>query len=101
MNRIHWTELPGNKYLKKLEPSMLKNRCVVQQTIREIGVSRKKAPRAVEVFYDRDYVLARLEVDVISALDIDSLEQLIALVTDAWNNNKLIEGVHFHECKAG
>ncbi len=101
MNRIHWTDLPGNKYLKKLEPSMLQNRCVVQQTIRQVGVSRNQAARKTEVFYDRDYVLARLEVDVINALDIDSLDRLIALVTDAWNDKKLIEGVHFHGCKAG
>lgn len=101
MQRIHWMDLPGNKYLKKLEPDMLKNRCVVQQTIRQVGIKRKVAPETIEVFYDRDYVLARLEVDVISALDIDSLERLIALVTDAWNDNKLIEGAHFHDCKAG
>lgn len=101
MNRIHWTDLPGNKYLKKLEPNMLKNRCVAVQTIRQVGISRDEIRKEVEVFYDRDYVLTKLLVDVIYPLHIDSLERLIALVTDAWNEIEVIKGVGYDERKAG
>lgn len=79
---------------------MLQNRCTVQQTIREIGIKRNEAPRVVEVFYDRDYVLTRLLIDVIAPLKIDSLERLIALVTDAWNESQVIYG-DYDEFKAG
>lgn len=88
MNRLHWMDLPGNKYLRKLEPRMLKNRCVVEQTIRQVGVKRSEAPEIVEVFYDRDYVVTKLLIDVIQPLKIASLEQLIALVTDCWNESQ-------------
>ncbi|MGL4617761.1 MAG: hypothetical protein ACRCZS_01700 [Chroococcidiopsis sp.] len=101
IDRIHWTDLPGNKYLKKLEPDMLKNRCVVVQTIRQVGINRSELRKEVEVFYDRDYVLTKLLVDVIYPLHIDSLERLIALVTDAWNEIEVIKGVGYDERRAG
>lgn len=101
MHRIHWTDLPGNKYLKKLEPDMLKNRCVATQTIRQIGVRRDSVPETIEVFYDRDYVTTKLLIDVIQPLHIDSLERLVALVTDAWNEIKIIRSVGYDERQAG
>lgn len=79
---------------------MLQNRCVVQQTIKQIGLKRKEAPRTVEVFYDRDYVLTRLLINVIAPLKIDSLERLIALVTDAWNESQIIN-YDYDDFKAG
>lgn len=100
MKRIHWTDLPGNKYLKKIEPAMLKNRCIVRQTIKPIGNKRDSLPQKIEVFYDRDYVMARLLIDVIQPLQIDSLERLIALVTDAWNESKNTS-LNYDEYKAG
>jgi len=88
MELIHWADLPGNKYLKKLQPTMLQNRCVVRQKIRQVGIKRSEAPKDVGVFYDRDYVVTRLLIDVIEPLKIDSLDQLTALVTDCWNESK-------------
>lgn len=92
-------DLPGNKYLKKLEPSMLQNRCIAKQTIRTIGTKRGEVPRETGVFYDRDYVLTRLAIDVIVPLEIDSLERLIALVTDAWNEKNKSDS--YDELQAG
>lgn len=99
MKRIHWMDLPGNKYLKKLEPAMLENRCIAVQTIKEIGVNRNRPPVPIEVFYDRDYVLSRLSVDVIAPLQFDSLECLIALVTDAWHESQTLQS--YEELRAG
>lgn len=100
MQRIHWTSLPGNKYLKKLEPAMLKNLCIAKQTIKQIGNKRDANPEKLEVFYDRDYVLTRLLIDVIQPLQIQSLEQLIALVTDAWLETQTTN-LNYDEYRAG
>ncbi len=87
MKVLHWTELPGNKYLKKLEPAMLKNRCFVEQTIRQVGMKRSEAPEKVKVHYDQDYVATKLSIDLIEPLKISELDQLIELVTNVWNVN--------------
>lgn len=99
MQRIHWMDLPGNKYLKKLDPLMLKNRCTIEQTIKQVRTRRNEAPKTVEVFYDRDYVMTKISIDVIAPLQIDSLECLIALVTDAWNDSQTLQS--YNELQAG
>ena len=80
---------------------MLSNRCVARQTIRQVGISRTELRKEVEVFYDRDYVLAKLLIDIIQPLNITSLERLIALVTDAWNEIEVIKSVDYDQSKAG
>lgn len=98
MNQIRWVDLPGNKYLKKLEPEMLKNCCQTKQTIRQVGIKRCELPKEVEVIYDRAYVIARLKLDVIEALKIQSLEALITLMTEAWNETQNLD---YEQLKAG
>ena len=82
---IHWTELPGNKYLKKPEPAMLlpKGR-YEKQEIRPVGRKRHEERQWLEVCYDRDYVFARVWLDVVEALNLPSLERVLELILDVW-----------------
>lgn len=90
MKTIHWHELPGNKFLKKLEPIMLSDTgCVVIQEIKAIGRKRDEARESTQVIYDCDYVIQRLNTDVIVPLQIQSLEQLQALMTQVWYQSQL------------
>lgn len=92
MKRIYWYELPGNKFLKKLEPAMLSELgCVVIQEIKVIGKKRNESREPVRVFYDSDYVVQRLNVDLIQPLQIESLEQLQSLVSQAWYLSYLLK----------
>lgn len=87
MKQIHWTELRGNKYLKKLEPAMLTTAgCLSLQKIKEIGKKRNDPREWIEVLYDRDYVVSRLAIDVLRPLNLKTPEQLISFVLDAWKH---------------
>lgn len=83
--KLHWSELPGNKYLKKIEPAMLtKDGCLCRQLIRPVGEPRIQAREWVSVMYDRSYVIERLSNDILDALNFDSLERLLDLIIDVW-----------------
>lgn len=88
MKVLHWSELPGNKYLLKLDPAMLENRFFTEQTIRQVGVSRSESPVTTRVHYDCDYAITKILRDVLQPLKIDSLEQLLALMTEVWNESQ-------------
>lgn len=88
MKVIHWSELPGNKYLLKLDPAMLESCFFSEQTIRRVGLRRSESPERVKVHYDRDYVVAKLLRDMIAPLRVESLEELIALATEVWNESQ-------------
>lgn len=97
MKVLHWSELPGNKYLLKLDPAMLKNCFFAEQTIRRIGVPRSQAPERIRVHYDRDYVIAKLAI-AIEALKLGSQKDLIELITDVWNEG---QNTNYDNYKAG
>lgn len=85
MRSIHWSELPGNKYLKKFEPAMFADQeftCL--QTIRLIGQSRTTKPETVKVIYDAAYVRKKLIIEVIEPLQIQSLDDLFKITGAAW-----------------
>lgn len=85
MKQIYWLDLPGNKYLKKIEASMLTPQgCVVKQEIRLRGNSRLQQRELVEILYDRDYVISKLSIEVMEPLKIDSLEQFLNLISGLW-----------------
>jgi len=82
---IHWTELPGNKYLKKPEAAMLlPEGRYEKQEIRPVGRKRYEERQWLEVCYDRDYVFSRVWLDVVVALNLPSLERVLELVLDMW-----------------
>ena len=82
MEQIHWFELPGNEYLKKLEPSMLTNEgCISKQEIKPVG---KKTKQWISVLYDSNFVAAKLFIEVLRPLNIQSQEQLIQLMGVLW-----------------
>lgn len=84
-SNIHWTELPGNKYLKKPEPAMLLPMGkYAKQEIRPVGHKRYEEKRWLDVCYDRDYVLTRIWLDVVVALNLPSLERVLELILDMW-----------------
>lgn len=87
MKVLHWSELPGNKYLLKLDPAMLENCFFAEQTIRRIGVPRSQAPERIRVNYDRDYVISKLSI-AIEALKIKSQEELIELMMNVWDEGQ-------------
>ena len=87
MKVLHWSELPGNKYLLKLDPVMLENCFFAEQTIGKIAVLRSQAPERIRVHYDRDYVIAKL-LSAIVTLKIESTEQLIELMIDVWDQRQ-------------
>lgn len=85
MKRIYWYELPGNKYLKKLEPLMLTSEgCINKQEIRAIGQKRSEKREWIEVVYDRRYVVNRLLIGLLQPLNMQSLLRLLDLMIDVW-----------------
>lgn len=83
--QIHWLDLPGNKYLKKLEPGMLlPDGCVNRQEIRPVGAKRFESREWVEVLYDKRYVVSRILIDILQPLNIKSLQRLLSLMIDVW-----------------
>lgn len=85
MKQVYWLDLPGNKYLKKIEASMLTPQgCVIRQEIRLRGNSRSQQRECVEILYDRDYVISKLTLEVLQPLKIDSLEQFLNLISGLW-----------------
>ena len=87
MKVLHWSELPGNKYLLKLDPAMLENSFCTEQTIRQVGVKRSQAPEKIKVHYDRDYVTSKLLIAIV-ALKIQSKEDLLNLMMDVWDERQ-------------
>lgn len=82
MKQVYWLDLPGNKYLKKIEASMLSPQgCVIEQEFKILG---KKEKEQVKVLYDRDYVISKLSIEVLEPLKIESFEQFINLVSGLW-----------------
>lgn len=100
MNVLHWSELPGNKYSLKLDPAMLENSFFAEQTIRKIGIKRNEPTERLRVHYDRDYAIAKIFNDVIKPLKIVSVEELIALITDCWEESQNA-GLDYESYKAG
>lgn len=88
--RIHWLDLPGNKYLKKLEKAMLSSDgCIVFQKIKPIGNSRSTEPELVRVTYDQQYVANRINIEILQPLEIQSLDGLVQLMTTIWHQIQL------------
>lgn len=80
MEKIHWTQLPGNKYLKKLEPKMLTpSGCTILQEIKLIGNKNKQC---VRVIYDSQYVFHCLKNNFIEPLKLNSPTDLVNLLED-------------------
>lgn len=79
---------------------MLDSCFFAEQTIRRIGVKRSEAPERLKVHYDRDYAIAKLSISVIEALKIESLENLIALMTEVWNETQNTN-LDYEQFKAG
>ncbi len=87
MKQIYWYELPGNRYLKKLEPAMLSSDgCVIEQEFRVTG---KKQRERFRVKYDREYVINKLSIEVLQPLGIKTPDQLGALMTDLLQDLKI------------
>ena len=90
MKRIHWLDLPGNKYLKKLDKAMLSNEgCIAFQEIKLVGNSRSKEPELVQVVYDQQYVANRINIEILDPLEIQSLDRLLDLMTAVWHQIEL------------
>lgn len=69
LRRLYWTELPGNKYLKKVEPAMLVDGGIVcRQEIKPIGAYEKEW---VEVEYDRVYVETKVKIELLNPLNCE------------------------------
>lgn len=96
MKVLHWSELPGNKYSLKIDSAMLNNCFFAEQSVRRVGSKRSDPPQKFYVHYDRDYVIKKIFIDVIEPLKITSVEELIALVTDCWQ-----EGLGHENYKVG
>lgn len=95
MKVLHWTELPGNKYSLKLHPAMLESYFFAEQTVRRVGVKRSEIPERLKIHYDRDYVFAKLLINVIEALKIKSLDELIVLMTEVWDETQHLNHEQF------
>lgn len=87
MKQVYWLDLPRNKYLKKIEASMLAlEGCVIEQEFRILGKKRKER---VKVIYDRDYVISKLHIEILQPLKIESLEQFLNLISGLWREIKV------------
>lgn len=85
MRTIYWQDLPGNKYLKKLEPGMINwSDCTRRQIIRPIGKKRFEDRETVYVTYDRHYVVSKIIVEILQPLQIKSLDELLKLMVAVW-----------------
>lgn len=85
MTVIHWTALPGNKFVKKLQPAMLSPiGYVTLQSIRLVGKKRDEPRELVRVIYDREYVIERLRCEILEPLQIESLDGWQQLMLEVW-----------------
>lgn len=88
---INWTELPGNKWLKSLEPAMLTTDGLqMRQVIKPIGRPNldgshaSKTKKWYVVSYDKSYAIHYLIHQIMEPLNIPTLDYLLDLMLKVW-----------------
>lgn len=85
LQRIHWSQLPFNKYLKKIEPMMLADDGLInKQLIGSAGRIKQPAKRWIEVVYDKKYVVNKIAIELDHLIKVISPSYFIEIVTEGW-----------------
>lgn len=80
---LNWRCLPGNKYSKALEPSMLTEQgCLKNQSVRHCHSPKGEM---FNVIYDKEYVLTFLSKRIISNLCVIGKDKIHDLIDQAWD----------------
>lgn len=85
MEKVHWTQLQGNKYLQALHPAMLTDEGYKVEKLDRIGgMSRFHDKIALEVTFDRAYLIAYLEKAIFEKLHIAEWNHVQPIISEAW-----------------
>lgn len=80
---ISWQDLPGNKFSVSLKPAMpTEQGHIAMQKVRQAY----KDAAMCKVHYDREYVIEWLMSKLVKPLSIHGKEEVINLVSEAWEN---------------
>ncbi len=84
INIVPWQKIQGNKYIKSLNPSMLKKEGYVSTMRARVIGKPKSNSDFVTVKFDRNYVLSWLATKVIRPLTNEGLDEVTELFKEAW-----------------
>ena len=80
---ISWRDLPGNKYIKALDPAMCSDAGYVNlQRVRKKGEDKR---RFCNVQYDKTYLLEIVARKLVKPLFVLGKDNLIDLIQEAWD----------------
>ena len=87
---ISWSDLPGNKFIKALNPAMFSEQGYMStQKVRKAYCPSK----IFRVVYDQDYLLEWIISKVVKPLSPQGKTKLFQLIDEAWNKFHNIEPV--------
>jgi hypothetical protein len=79
---VSWQDLPGNKYVKSIDPAMLSDVGYVKAQV--LKANQYSEVRYRNVIYDRDYLIGWVVKNLIKPLAHLSKERIDEVVEEAW-----------------
>lgn len=80
---LHWTDAAqGNKWMQRISPAMLVGEGMPEPRFIKVpgGIDKEM----VRVFYDREYVYAKIVNELMNQMNFDTLQRCLLFMCDVW-----------------